>query len=622
MQDYISLFILIPLFGFILNSILPNRDEKRLAQVSFIMLAVQFLSVLGFTIWWMAEGAKPIYKVQVSFIELSHLQLYIDFVYDEITAIFLLTGAFIAFLITAYSRNYLHREAGFKRFFTTILFFYLGYNLIVLSGNLTTIFVGWEIAGISSFLLIAYYRNRYIPVKNAVMIFSVYRLGDVALMLAMWLGHHIWHANVSLHQYNDQELVLHHIAASPGYSVAFAVCIFIAAAIKSAQFPFSAWLPRAMEGPTPSSAIFYSSLAVHLGILVLLRTYSFWILIPWMKELVIISGSFSFLLSIFMARIQPSVKGQIAYAVVAQTGLMAIEIALGWHTLTLIHFASHAMLRSYQLLISPSVISYEMKRQFYEFKPVNRKRRPAVLQNISNTIYILSLNEWYLDKLMYYMAWGTFKKAGTFLHIIPRSIIKWGSFVLVVAVPALAVFSRMQLLGVTPDVLVYVFLSLALVYILRTFTEKEKVLYAWYKIGAFHVFLVSAMYANGLSVQDLLLYTSGIAVSYFLGHFVLNNIRRKEKFISLDDYQGHCYEYPMTEFWFFLASLGLMGFPITPAFLGMELMLSGVKETQPVLMAMLLIALFVNALSMIRMYARIFLGPHIKTYHTSARKSS
>src|SRR5690606_25932589 len=141
-----------------------------------------------------------------------------------------------------------------------ILFFYLGYNLIVLSGNLTTVFVGWEIAGISSFLLIAYYRNRFIPVKNAVMIFSVYRLGDIALILAMWLSHHIWHSTISLHAYNDMEAVQEHIRLFPWYSIAFSICILVAAAIKSAQFPFSAWLPRAMEGPTPSSAIFYSSL--------------------------------------------------------------------------------------------------------------------------------------------------------------------------------------------------------------------------------------------------------------------------------------------------------------------------------------------------------------------------
>ncbi len=622
MENYISIFILIPFFGFLINAIIPKEDERRLAQVSFVMLAMQFIGGLGFAIYWLAIGKPTLYKKQLVLLHLEDFELYIDFTFDGVTVVFLLVGAFIAFLITAYSRNYLHREDGFKRFFTTILFFYLGYNMIVLSANLTTIFVGWEIAGVSSFLLIAYYRNRFIPVKNAIKIFSIYRLGDIALMLAMWLGHHIWHSNVSLHAYANKKLVLDHIQHYPGLSLGFVLCIFIAAAIKSAQFPFSAWLPRAMEGPTPSSAIFYSSLAVHLGVLVLLRTYAFWIYVPYMQVAIIGLGLISFILSSMVARIQPSIKGQIAYAVVAQVGLMMIEVALGWHILALIHFASHAMLRSYQLLISPSIVAYAIKQQFFEFKPVKRAMLNPIIRNISNSLYILSLNEWYLDSFMYHLVWSPFKTLGMTLQKIPVTIIKWVSFFLVVIVPTIAILIRVELLDVPSNLFSAITVGIAFMYILRIFTERKRVLYAWYKIAVFHFFIASALFATGMPLFNLSFYAGGITISYFLGHFALNKIRKEETHISLHGYQGHCYEYPVTEFLFFVSILGLMGFPITSAFVGMELLLNGVELPQISLLVLLLLSFLVNGLAMLRMYVRIFLGPHIKTYHTQARKSS
>ena len=141
-------------------------------------------------------------------------------------------------------------------------------------------FIGWEIIGLSSFLLIAFYRNRYLPVKNAFKVLSNYRISDVALMMAMWMLHHLTHRNIRFDEFSD--------VASGNISksgmVAFIAGMFLLAAIvKSAQFPFSSWLPRAMEGPTSSSAIFYGSLSVHIGVFLLLRTHPFWESIPWMK---------------------------------------------------------------------------------------------------------------------------------------------------------------------------------------------------------------------------------------------------------------------------------------------------------------------------------------------------
>jgi NADH:ubiquinone oxidoreductase subunit 5 (subunit L)/multisubunit Na+/H+ antiporter MnhA subunit len=215
---------------------------------------------------------------EVVIYQTNDYSFFIDFYFDRITATYLIVGAILTFLVTIYSRYYMHREGGYKRFFNTIQFFYLGYNVAIFSGNLETLFIGWEVLGISSFLLIAFYRDRYLPVKNAVKVFSIYRIGDVGLILAMWMSHHLWHENITFLKLNNAELVHEHLQSHTLIGVFIALALFLSAAAKSAQLPFSSWLPRAMEGPTPSSAIFYGSLSVHLG--VFLKRFSVRFILP------------------------------------------------------------------------------------------------------------------------------------------------------------------------------------------------------------------------------------------------------------------------------------------------------------------------------------------------------
>ncbi len=620
MQSIVSFFILIPLFGFLINAIVGKKDELRLSQITFITTGLQFVLVFFYTIWWVIEGCVPFYKKQLVLVHIDDFEVVIDFMYDWTTAVFLLVGAFIAFLITTYSRNYLHREAGFKRFFITILFFYLGYNVIVLSGNLTTIFIGWEIAGVSSFLLIAYYRNRYLPVKNAVKVFSLYRVGDVCIILAMWFSHHVWHNSINLNVFSDQLSVVEHIHHNLGYSIGFSICIIVAAGIKSAQFPFSTWLPKAMEGPTPSSAIFYSSLAVHLGLLFILRTYGFWIHVPYIQELIISLGVLSYIFSTITSRIQPTIKGQIAYAVVAQVGIMMIEVALGFHALALVHFASHAMLRSYQLLISPSIVNYAIKKQFFEFKPIKRVVLPTFLRNISNSIYILSLNEWYLDRFLYRIKWGGFKQIGLLFQKTSSRFDGIVHKMIWVLAPILAFVFRFK--NIYLPVVEVSFLFFALFFILKVFVEKIHITLSWYNVISTHVLLSSAILMSSMPILHLLLYVFGVSVSLVGAIYSIRYLKKQEGNIHLSGYQGHCYEHPNTEFIFFLSCLGLMGFPITTAFLGIELLFHDMKTYEIMQLVLLALVFFINGIAMIRMYARIFLGPHTKTYHESARKSS
>ncbi len=180
----------------------------------------------------------------------------------------------------------------------------------------------------------------------------------------------------------------------------------LSAAAKSAQLPFSSWLPRAMEGPTPSSAIFYGSLAVHLGVFLMLRTYPFWEEQTSVRIIIALMGLFTAIITTGIGRVQSSVKSQIAYASTAQIGLIFIEVAAGFENLALFHFAGNAFLRTYQLLVSPSVVSYLIREQFYNFSARASSIEAMFPAKMKYTLYTLCIKEWNLDSMMYIYLWN------------------------------------------------------------------------------------------------------------------------------------------------------------------------------------------------------------------------
>src|SRR6187551_1213702 len=431
LSQSLSLFIIIPLIAFIMTILLKNKNEKviglivRAAKIFYIILSVLFVA------GWIVNGFTPINYNLATIYQTDHFVFAIQFYYDEITAVFSIVGSLLFFLVATFSKYYMHRDEGFKRFFNIILLFAAGYNFIIFSGNFETLFVGWEIKGLCSFLLIAFYRNRYLPVKNAYKTITNYRISDVALILAMWMMHHLTHQNISyteLDKARDLAAQTHHTSMA-----VFIVCMFIlAATIKSAQFPFTTWLPRAMEGPTSSSAIFYGSLSVHIGVFLLLRTHAFWQDMLWARITIIVIGALTGIFATLIARVQPNVKTQIAYSSAAQIGIMFIEVALGFHWLVLIHFAGNAFLRTYQLLVSPSMLNYLVHHQYFHY--IAPEQKPV--SKLKASLYMLGIKEWHLDSMMFTYLWSPFKWLGKQLHFIQSSL-----FIAVLALAGLALLT-------------------------------------------------------------------------------------------------------------------------------------------------------------------------------------
>ena len=614
--------ILIPAAGFLLSLLLPRTRERLISGAAMATVGLQGAGALAFVAAWLAGGRPALDVKDLVLFRTAGYEFFVDFAFDRITATYLLVGAMLTFLVTVYSRAYLHRERGYKRFFSTILFFYLGYTLTIFSGNLETLFIGWEVLGISSFLLIAFYRDRYLPVKNAVKVFSVYRIGDVGILLAMWLSHHLWHENITFAALRNADLVHHHLQSHSLVGIFISVMILVSAAAKSAQLPFSSWLPRAMEGPTPSSAIFYGSLSVHMGIFLLLRTFPFWEHQLSVRILIGVLGLATAVVATGIARVQSSVKSQIAYASIAQIGLMFIEVAAGFETLVLVHFAGNAFLRTYQLLVSPSVVSYLIREQFYSYTPRPHTFEDSLPKRLEYSLYMLCLKEWNLDAFMHRFLWNPAKWAGKRLGFLTVNRVL-GVFIPAYALGLFCVYHREIIPAWAHAYLPVGFAVVGLVMVLRSFTERKNVQLSWVLVILNHFCVALAISFNEqFSFDQVHLYLSGIVVSGLLGYGCLRRLKFLEKRIDLDQFHGHVYRHAGLALVFLLACLGLAGFPVTPTFIGEDVIFTHVHEDQALLAFCIALSFILDGLAIIRVYARVFMGPHVQSQYEMAYRSS
>lgn len=619
---FIHVFILIPLIGFVISLLVSSKDEILISRIAFSTVGLHLISAFLFSIYWIFNGSPTLDLKDFVLFKSVGYEFFIDFCFDKITAVYLLVGSFLSFLVTIYSRAYLHRETGYKRFFNTILFFYLGYNVVVFSGNFETLFLGWEILGISSFLLIAFYRDRYLPVKNAIKVFSVYRIGDVGLILAMWASHHLWHENITFLKLRNYELVHEHLQSHSWVGIFISLMILLAAAAKSAQLPFSAWLPRAMEGPTPSSAIFYGSLSVHFGVFLMLRTMPFWEEQTSIRILTFIMGLSTSIIATLIARVQSSVKSQVAYASIAQIGLIFIEISFGWENIALLHFAGNAFLRTYQLLVSPSVVSYLIREQFYNYIPHAHTFEDSFPKKIEYSIYLLSLKEWNLDSFMNYIVWKPLRRVGRKLDFLTHNRLLF-LFIPTFLIGLLAYFNEEQLPAGSHTFLPILFSIIGLLMVLKSYSERKSPKMSWLLLIMNHFWIALAISFNEhFTINEAVFYLSGIIVSGGIGYACLSKLTKLEPAIDLNQFAGHVYEYPKLALIFLLAALGLMGFPITTTFIGEDLVFSHIHEDQIFLAFFTSVSFVFGGIAIVRIYARLFLGPHTKTYHETAYRSS
>jgi len=345
MHQYLPFFTLLPLAALLFSFVLPKKREGLIFWTVTLGLLLHLLGLSVFSILWWMEGGQPVFEKFLTYYKRGDAEFSFDLYFDKLTLVYAVMTGLLGTLISLFSRYYMHRDPGYKRFFNNLMFFFLGINLVIFSGNFETLFLGWEVLGISSFLLIGFYRELYLPVKNSIKVVSLYRLSDIGILVALWLIHAAFGRNIQFEEMGQSADIPTLLAQSPLYHFLIPLMFLLVAAVKSGQFPFSSWLPRAMEGPTTSSAIFYGSLSVHIGLFLMLRTSPLWMENMAIRVLIIGMGLLTSIFAGSIANVQPTVKTQIAYASIAQIGIMFIEAALGWHVLVLIHFTGNALLR-------------------------------------------------------------------------------------------------------------------------------------------------------------------------------------------------------------------------------------------------------------------------------------
>ena len=287
-------------------------------------------------------------------------------------------------IVIHFSTNYMHREAGFHRFFFILSLFSFAMLLLVLSGNAVGTLIGWEIAGLCSYLLIAYSYQRPIAVSNATRVLVTNHIGDGCFILGIGLSF-AWTETVN---WNALNIALTELP--PSQITGIALCFTLAAFAKSAQLPFTPWLARAMEGPTPSSAVFYGAVMIHAGIYLVCLLRPLIELSFFVMCLLVAVGFLTALYSFIVGLTQSDVKSSLVYAISVQLGLMFLECGLGFWQLAKWHIAAHAVVRTYQLLAAPNLMHAVHGNPI---KPVSPKIASL------HWLYTASLQRFWLDQI-------------------------------------------------------------------------------------------------------------------------------------------------------------------------------------------------------------------------------
>ncbi|PAY21433.1 oxidoreductase [Rhodopirellula sp. SM50] len=341
-------------------STLVNRplSETSIARLTQAAVLFSLLPAVAILLIMLATDIRyvPIELGNWVTIPEEQFQFHLKFVFDRLSIPFLMLSCVLCGVVGAFTRRYLHREEGYGRFFLYYAMFFCGMVLSSLASTIETLFVGWEMVGLSSALLVAYFHERTNPVRNGQRVWSIYRLSDAAFLIAAITMHHMTGEGDFGGLMSSGVWPEGTAAITSSQALMVGSLLLVAAAGKSALFPFSGWLPRAMEGPTPSSAIFYGALSVHLGAFLLLRLSPILEASLTLQVMVISLGVVSAICGAVMSRVQNDVKVSLAYASLTQVGIIVVEIGLGLKYLALIHIIGHASLRTMQLLRAPTLL--------------------------------------------------------------------------------------------------------------------------------------------------------------------------------------------------------------------------------------------------------------------------
>ncbi len=353
MLDSVWLVPLCPLIGALLNGFFGRRYSRdTVGQLGIAAVGVAFLLSL-MTFMAFLSQAEPHYQASMfPWIAAGDYSAQVGFLIDGLSCTMMLVVTGVGLLIHIYSTGYMHDEEDYARFFTYLNLFVGAMLILVMADNYLLMFVGWEGVGLCSYLLIGFWYTRQSAADAGKKAFIVNRVGDFGFMIAVLL---LFVTFKTTDMLSVQEQ-LSHLHAGGGVLTAIALLLFTGAAGKSAQIPLYVWLPDAMEGPTPVSALIHAATMVTAGVYMIARSSLLFTLAPTASGIVALVGIATALFAATMALVATDIKRVLAYSTVSQLGYMVFAVGVGAYAAGIFHLVTHAFFKALLFLGAGAVI--------------------------------------------------------------------------------------------------------------------------------------------------------------------------------------------------------------------------------------------------------------------------
>ena len=358
MQHLLTLIVLLPLLGFLINGMLATRLGGQLLGVRAVGLVACGMPVLSFALTincfmlLLSSGGTPLIEASYTWAEIGGQVFGVGFYFDRLSAVMTLIVTGVGALIHIYSIGYMKGDDSYARYFAYLNLFLFFMLLLVLGRSMLVMFVGWEGVGLASYLLIGFWFDDPAKAAAGKKAFITNRIGDAGFLLGMFL---IWGAVGSLDM--DRVNAAFNGPAPPAVSASLVgILLFIGACGKSAQIPLHVWLPDAMAGPTPVSALIHAATMVTGGVYLVARMSGIYVHAPEASQVIAVVGLATAFFAATVAIVQTDIKKVLAYSTVSQLGLMFVALGVGAYAVAIFHVLTHAFFKACLFLGSGSVI--------------------------------------------------------------------------------------------------------------------------------------------------------------------------------------------------------------------------------------------------------------------------
>jgi NADH-quinone oxidoreductase subunit L len=385
---HLWLIPLLPFIGFLLNGLVGRRLPRALVStIALVFTAAPLVMVTNIALRFSSLTVPHIEWFATPWIATSTFRADFDFLLDPLTLVMLLVVTGVGFVIHIYSVGYMAEEDGYWRFFAYLNLFMFFMLTLVLAENFLLMFVGWEGVGLASYLLIGFYYQRPSAAAAGMKAFVLNRIGDFGFLLAMFLM--IAHFG-SLSYTRVFGAIADHPQMQGGFLTAIALLLLLGATGKSAQIPLYVWLPDAMEGPTPVSALIHAATMVTAGVYMIVRSHALFDRSPFALGVVAIIGAVTALFAATMGMVQTDIKRVLAYSTISQLGYMFLACGAAAYSAAIFHLVTHAFFKGLLFLAAGAVIHSMGGQQEMHAMGGLRKSIPITFYTMSAGVFAIS----------------------------------------------------------------------------------------------------------------------------------------------------------------------------------------------------------------------------------------